>query len=77
MPSLTSKQFGTNAGGTSNAGYCTYCFQNGGFTDNCTDVKEFQEHCRKVMIEHGWSRFFAWLFTCGMKRLNRWKNITK
>lgn len=28
--------FGTNADGTKCEEYCTYCFQNGAFTTNCT-----------------------------------------
>lgn len=64
---------GTNADGTKNANYCSYCYQNGAFTFTGT-VKEFQEFCRKMMIESGSSKFMAWLFTRGMKRLERWKN---
>ena len=64
---------GTNANGTRNPKYCSYCYQNGEFTFNGT-VKEFQEHCRQMMIKDGQSRFLSWLFTRGMKRLERWKN---
>lgn len=64
---------GTNQDGTINFNYCGYCFQKGEFTYKGT-VKEFQEFCRKKMIENGQNRFVAWLFTRGMKRLNRWKN---
>ncbi|WP_373720418.1 MULTISPECIES: zinc ribbon domain-containing protein [Bacteroidales] len=64
---------GTNADGTLSKLYCSFCYQNGAFTDNCTDVKEFQEKCRRIMISHGHSRFTAWLFTRGMKRLSRWE----
>jgi hypothetical protein len=27
------------------------------------------------MIENGTPKFFAWLFTRGMKRLDRWKRV--
>jgi hypothetical protein len=63
---------GTNADGSKNNKYCSYCFQNGAFVGGETTVKEFQEFCRKKMIENGASRFFAWLLTRGMKRLERW-----
>ncbi len=65
---------GTNADGSSNALYCSYCYQNGEFTYTGTDVKEFQEFCRQKMIESGNNKFMTWLFTRGMKRLGRWRN---
>ncbi len=55
-----------------NEKYCSYCYQNGEFTFNGT-VSEFQEFCRQKMIEGGHNRFMAWMFTRGMKRLERWK----
>ena len=64
---------GTNADDSINALYCSYCYQNGEFTFNGT-VSEFQEFCRQKMVEGGHSKFLAWLFTRGMKRLARWKN---
>lgn len=65
---------GTNADGTINRTYCSYCFQNGEFMYKGTDVKAFQKFCRQKMIEGGHNKFSAWLFTRGMKRLDRWKN---
>lgn len=67
------QQGGTNADGTRSEKYCSYCYQDGRFTYECDDVKEFQEFCREKMIEGGHSRFMAWLFTRGMKRLERWR----
>ena len=64
---------GTNADGSINMLYCSYCYQNGAFTFDGT-VQEFQEFCRQKMVEGGHSKFTAWLFTRGMKRLTRWKN---
>ena len=63
---------GTDADGSRNATYCSYCYQKGAFLFTGT-VQEFQEVCRKIMVEKGMSRFLAWLFTRGMKRLQRWK----
>ena len=62
----------TNTDGSKNDKYCGYCYQNGAFTVDC-NVKEFQEHCRKAMIESGHSKFKSWLFTRGLSRLERWK----
>jgi len=63
---------GTNADGSIDVRYCSYCYQNGEFTFNGT-VLEFQELCRQKMIEGGHAKFLAWLFTRNMKRLPRWK----
>jgi Putative zinc ribbon domain len=63
---------GTNADGSINLEYCSYCFVNGEFT-HPGPVAEFQDFCKEKMIEGGHSRFISWLFTRGMSRLNRWK----
>lgn len=63
---------GTNADGSTNMNYCSYCYQNGDFLFHGT-VTEFQEICRQKMIESGYNKFMAWLLTRGMKRLGRWK----
>jgi hypothetical protein len=64
---------GTDANGSKNRKYCSYCYQNGEFTNGEMTVKEFQEFCRCKMVEQGCNRFTAWFFTRGMKRLERWK----
>ncbi len=61
-----------NADGTKNTTYCSYCYKDGAFTFQGT-VKEFQEHCKQKMKESGHSTFLSWLFTRGLKRLDRWK----
>ena len=63
---------GTNADGSINKKYCSYCYQNGAFVSGEMTVEEFQEFCRGKMIENGTPKLFAWLFTRGMKRLERW-----
>jgi hypothetical protein len=65
---------GSNTDGSLSVKYCSYCHQNGEFTFDGT-VQEFQEFCRQKMIENGSNKIIAWLFTRGMKRLDRWKNI--
>ena len=67
------KHGGTNSDGTISEQYCSYCYQNGEFTFNGT-VEEMQEFCKSKMIEQGTPKFVAWVFTRGMKRLDRWKN---
>ncbi len=63
---------GTEADGSKSDLYCSYCYQGGEFTFKGTAV-EFQEFCRKMMIENGQPRFLAWLFSRNLKRLERWK----
>ncbi len=67
------KGSGTNADGSKSMEYCSYCYEKGDFTFK-GNVSDFQEFCRKMMIDGGHSRFISWLFTRGMKRLPRWKN---
>lgn len=63
-----------NTDGSKNLKYCSYCYQEGNFTYRGNNVKEFQELYRQKMIERGQNRMLAWVFTRGMKRLERWKN---
>jgi len=64
---------GSNADGSKNTKFCSYCYQKGEFTYQ-GELKDFQEHCKQKMVESGHSRFIAWLFTRGLKRLDRWKH---
>lgn len=64
---------GTNTDGALSKMYCSYCFENGEFLYKGDNVYEFQDYCKNIMIETGHSRFTSWLFTRGMKRLQRWK----
>lgn len=64
---------GTNVDGSKSHKYCSYCYPNGTLCFEGS-VEEFQEFCRQKMIENGHPKFMAWLFTRGMKRLERWKN---
>lgn len=65
---------GTNADGTISKMYCSYCFDKGEFIYKGNNVYEFQEYCKQKMMEGGHSKFISWLFTRGMKRLDRWKS---
>ena len=63
---------GTTADGSKTDKYCSYCYVNGKFTFEGT-LKEMQDFCYQKMVEQGHSKFVAWIFTRGMKRLERWK----
>ena len=50
MPMKENKDYGTNKDGGLNEEYCTYCFQNGEFTEDCT-MEEMIEHNLKFLEE--------------------------
>lgn len=66
------KKGGSNADGTINLMYCSYCYQKGEFIFKGT-AREMQLFCREKMIEQGMSKFTAWFFSLGIPRLERWK----
>ena len=51
MPMKSAKDFGTNANQTPNEEYCTYCFQNGNFTNDLT-MDEMIEHNLEYLDEY-------------------------
>ena len=44
MPLQNEADYGTEAGGARSEEYCTYCYQNGGFTADCT-MDEMIDFC--------------------------------
>jgi hypothetical protein len=49
MPMIKITDFGTNADGSQNYDYCTYCFQKGNFT---WPVKNVEEMIEKLVVMH-------------------------
>ena len=43
MPLTTPETFGTNADGSKNEEYCTYCMQDGVFLDDCSMEKQIED----------------------------------
>lgn len=67
---------GTEKDGSRSGMFCSYCYKNGEFTSSeITNGKEMQQLCMKILREKGFNRVFAWLFTRGIPRLKRWKNM--
>jgi len=64
---------GTNADGTKSAMYCSYCYQNGAFTQSDMTVEQMQEFCKGKLKEMGWPGFLAGLMVKGLPKLERWK----
>lgn len=49
MP-LKEELYGTNKNGNANTDYCTYCYQEGSFTSDCT-MEEMIQKCIKYLDE--------------------------
>lgn len=64
---------GTNADGTKNDHYCTYCFADGAFTAPDATVAEMREYSIKGMTDKGWPKFLATIMTKNTGRLPRWQ----
>lgn len=47
---------GTNADGSKNSLYCSYCYQNGAFTQASISTAELQTFCIEKLKEHGTPR---------------------
>ena len=65
---------GTNADGSKNHMYCSYCYQNGVFTQPDFTMDEMKAFCKQKMKEMGFPGFIAGWFTMGIPKLERWKN---
>jgi hypothetical protein len=65
---------GTNADGTKNQMYCSYCYVNGVFTQPDFTVDQMKKFCKEKMKEQGFPGFLASFFVSGLPRLERWKN---
>ena len=49
MPMVKPEDFGTNADGSQNQGYCHYCFQNGNLTEPNITMEQMIEKCAGIM----------------------------
>lgn len=50
MPITGAEVCGTNKDGSKNADYCSYCYENGSFTADCT-MEEMIEFCVAPMVQ--------------------------
>lgn len=53
--------------------YCSYCCQNGRLVYQGNDLKEFQKHAYKRMVDGGMNKLMAKLFTFCFRFAPRWK----
>lgn len=64
---------GTNADGSPNTDYCSYCYERGSFRDSFTSAREMVDFVREKLKEQGMPGWKRWLFTLNIARLQRWK----
>ncbi len=64
---------GTNADGTINSTYCSYCYQNGKFNDNFTQSSEMVDLVKGKLKEMGYGPLRRWFYTSNISQLKRWK----
>lgn len=63
---------GTNADGTTSTMYCSYCYENGAFTQPNFTAKDMQKFAKGKLKEMGFPGFVAGFFTKGIYNLERW-----
>ncbi len=64
---------GTNADGSKNTIYCSFCFQKGEFTQPDFTAKQMQTFCIDKMKEVKIPKFVGWIMTRSIPKLERWK----
>lgn len=65
---------GTNADGTRSGKYCSYCYQDGAFTQADFTAQEMKAYCTEKMVEMKIPRLFARFLAMGIPKLERWRN---
>lgn len=65
---------GTNSDGSRSIKYCSYCFENGKFTNPDISVEEMQAFVKEKLQEMHFPSFIAGFFTKGIPKLERWRN---
>jgi hypothetical protein len=67
------KNGGSNADGSKNLQYCSYCYVDGKFTAPAFTADQMQDFCAGKLHEHGMPKIFAWMLTRNIPRLERWR----
>lgn len=75
MPlSKDSKGGGTEAGGAISKEYCSFCYQDGKFTELNITLEQMVEKCKGKMLEMKIPRFVVNMGVKGIPKLKRWQN---
>lgn len=74
MPMQSEELYGTNADGSKNDEYCTYCYKDGQFGNPDETLEEMINTCVPFMVEEGMSEEEARTQLNGiLPQLKRWK----
>lgn len=65
----------TNADGSKNLMYCSYCYINGAFKQPNMTMAEMKTLVKGKLKEMGLPGFVASFFTMGIPKLERWKKM--
>ena len=65
---------GTNADGARTTEFCSFCFQNGRFTEPSISCDEMVAKVRAKMNEMKIPPFLGWFFARKIPKLKRWRN---
>ena len=69
------KASGTNSDGSKSLMYCSYCYENGQFTEPNITLPQMREKVKDILKKMGFPGFLAGFFTMGIPKLERWKNV--
>lgn len=64
---------GTNADGSINRTYCSFCFKDGAFTNPDLTAADMQKFCIDILRKQGMPGFVGWILTRTIPNLERWK----
>lgn len=70
---MAPNQGGTNADGSQNAKYCSYCYQDGAFADDFQSPKEMMAFVKEKLKEQGVPGWRRWFYTLHIPKLERWR----
>jgi hypothetical protein len=65
---------GTELDGTKSNMYCSHCYESGQFVLPELTVDEMKQRVKNKIVEFGFPKFIAGIFTRNIHKLERWKN---
>jgi hypothetical protein len=65
---------GTEADGSRNQKFCSYCYEAGAFVQPDMTMDEMKTLVKEKISDMGFSGFLSGFFTMGIPRLERWKS---
>lgn len=67
------KKGGSNADGSKSKMYCSYCYEDGAFTQPDFNVEQMKQFCTQKLMEQGIPSFLASMMVTRLPKLQRWK----